>query len=190
MTATLITPPAIEPVSLAEAKAHLRVDGDDEDALIAATVSAARLHVEQATRRALIAQGWRIWMDAWPVSRVVELPLAPLISVDAVSVFDAAGDAEELDPATYEVDTVSVPGRIRLKGSPPAPEREMNGIAIDVTAGYGEEAGAVPAPLRQAIFQLAAHWYENRSAVTYDRAQGIAPLGVDALIAPYRVVAL
>jgi uncharacterized phiE125 gp8 family phage protein len=189
MTATLTTPPAIEPVSLAEAKTHLRVDEDTDDTLIAATITAARLHVEHATRRLLIAQAWRFWRDAWPTSRVIELPVTPLISVDAVWVIDKAGEETGLDEDSYEVDIVSVPGRIRF-GSTPAPGRDLNGIAIDVTAGFGEEPDAVPAPLRQAILQLVAHWYENRSAVSHDRTQGVAPLGVDALIAPYRLLAL
>lgn len=189
MTASLITPPAIEPISLAEAKAHLRVDSSAEDALIAATVSVARLYVEQATRRALIAQAWRIYRDAWPASRLIGIPLAPIVSVDAVSILDEAGGAVELDEATYEADTTSVPGRIRLTGRLPTPGRELGGIAIDVTAGYGTEATAVPAPLRQAILLLAAHWYENRDAVSRDRVT-VAPLGVDALIAPYRMLAL
>lgn len=190
MTATLITPPAAEPVSLAEAKVHLRVENDADDALIGATISAARLFVEQATRRVLIAQGWRIWRDTWPESRLIEIPLAPLIAVDAVSVIDDAGAETELDAGLFEVDTFSIPGRVHLIGSVPAPGTKLNGIVIDVTAGHGTDAEAVPTPLRQAILQLVAHWYENRSAVAYDRAQGIAPLGVDALIAPYRIVAL
>jgi len=189
MTATLITPPAVEPVSLAEAKAHLRVENDADDALIAATIFAARLFVEQATRRALISQGWRFWLDAWPASRTIEIPLAPLIAVEAVSVVGDAGVETELDEALYEVDSISVPGRIRITGSVPSPGRELNGVAIDVTAGYGADVDDVPAPLRQAILQLVAHWYENRSAIAPDRA-AIAPLGVEALIAPYRVLAL
>ena len=107
-----------------------------------------------------------------------------------ISVIDEAGEETELDEGLLEIDAISMLGRVRLIGSAPAPGRELNGIVIDVTAGYGTDAEAVPAPLRHAILQLVAHWYENRSAVTYDRAQGISPLGVDALIAPYRIVAL
>ena len=80
MTAALITPPALEPVSLAEAKAHLRIDGDDDDALVTAAIVAARVHVEAATRRALIEQGWRVYLDAWPRKRIVPIPIAPLLA--------------------------------------------------------------------------------------------------------------
>ncbi len=64
MTAALLTGPALEPVSLADVKAHLRIDGDDEDALLTAAIVSARVHVEAATRRVLIEQAWRIYLDA------------------------------------------------------------------------------------------------------------------------------
>ncbi len=64
MTAALITGPALEPVSLADVKAHLRVDTDDEDALLIAAIVSARVHVEAVTRRVLIEQSWRVYLDA------------------------------------------------------------------------------------------------------------------------------
>ena len=191
MTAALIVPPALEPVSLAEAKAHLRLDADDEDAWLAAAITAARVHVEAKTRRVLVEQGWRIYLDAWPKQRIVAVPIAPLITVDAVTVYDPAGDPIVVDPADYEADTVSVPGRLFL--SSPVPVlvgRAVNGIEIDVTAGYGPTSIDVPAPLRQAIMMLTAHWYEHRGAVGHDLAADVPPLGFDALIAPYRVLTL
>ena len=114
MTAALITGPAVEPVSLADAKAHLRVDSTDEDALLTAAIVSARVHVESATRRALIEQAWRIYLDAWPRKRIVRVPVAPLISVDAVTVYDSAGDPQVVDPEDYEADVVSAPARLVL----------------------------------------------------------------------------
>lgn len=191
MTAALITPPALEPVSLTDAKAHLRLDGADDDQLVAAAITAARVHVEAKTRRVLIEQGWRVYLDAWPKQRIVIIPVAPLLAVDGVTVFDPAGDPIIVDAADYEVDTVAVPGRLFL--SSPVPVlvgRAVNGIEIDVTAGYGPTSIDVPAPLRQAIMMLTAHWYEHRGAVGHDLAGDVPPLGFDALIAPYRVLSL
>ena len=66
----------------------------------------------------------------------------------------------------------------------------VNGIEIDVTAGYGPSGVDVPSPLRQAIMMLVAHWYEHRGAVGHDLATALTPQGFDALIAPYRVIRL
>ena len=191
MTAALITAPALEPVTLADAKAHLRLDSGDDDALLTAAIAAARVHVEALTRRCLIEQGWRVYLDRWPRRRIVTLVPAPLISVDAVTVYDANGDPAVVDADDYEVDTVAVPGRLVLSGSAPvAVGRAVNGIEIDVTAGYGPSSVDVPAPLRQAIMTLTAHWYEHRGVVGHDMAGAVPPHGFDALIAPYRMLSL
>jgi uncharacterized phiE125 gp8 family phage protein len=68
MPSILLTAPAAEPLSLAEAKAFLRVEHDDDDGVIAALIAGARLYVEGQTRRALLTQTWRLVLDAWPTS--------------------------------------------------------------------------------------------------------------------------
>jgi uncharacterized phiE125 gp8 family phage protein len=189
MTAALISGPALEPASLDEAKAHLRLDGDDDDALVTAAITAARVHVEAATRRVLIEQQWRIYLDAWPHGRIVTLPVAPLVSVDGVTVYDTNGDPVTVEEGNYETDAVSVPGRLVLSSSLPAiVGRAVNGIEIDVTAGYGPSGVDVPAPVCQAIMMLVAHWYEHRGAV--GEVGAATPLGFDALVAPYRILSL
>ena len=191
MTAALITAPALEPVTLADAKAHLRLDTDDDNQLLTAAIVAARVHVEALTRRLLIEQSWRVYLDQWPRKRIVRLTPAPLISVDVVTVYDAEGDPTVVSEDDYEVDTVAVPGRLVLSGTAPVVVgKAVNGIEIDVTAGYGPSSVDVPAPLRQAIMMLVAHWYEHRGAVGHDMAGAIPPLGFDALIAPYRILSL
>ncbi len=191
MTAALITAPALEPVTLADAKAHLRLDADDDDQLLNAAIVAARVHVEALTRRLLIEQGWRVYLDQWPKKRIVRLTPAPLISVDAVTVYDANGDPTVVSEDDYEVDAVAVPGRLVLSGAAPVVVgKAVNGIEIDVTAGYGPSSIEVPAPLRQAVMMLVAHWYEHRGVVGHDMAGAIPPLGFDALIAPYRILSL
>ncbi|HVY20471.1 MAG TPA: head-tail connector protein [Bauldia sp.] len=190
MTAALITPPAIEPVLLDDAKAYLRLDADDDDALVTAAITAARVHVEALTRRCLIEQSWRVYLDQWPRRRIVPLVPAPLISVESVTVYDAAGAPHVVDEDDYEVDTVSVPGCLLLSAAVPVAARQINGIEIELTAGYGPSSIDVPGPLRQAIMMLVAHWYEHRGVVGHDRAGEIPPHGFDALIAPYRILSL
>lgn len=188
MAMILTAAPAVEPVSLDEAKAHLRIDGSDEDTLVASLITAARIHVEASLARALITQSWTMVLDAWPDDRVVRLPLSPLQSVDEVRVLDAAGDPTVVPATDYFVDAVGSPPRlVRQSGALwLAPGQVANGIEIDFTAGHGNAAADVPPPLRQSIVQLVAHWFGTREPVIVGEPITVVPLGIGALIAPYR----
>jgi uncharacterized phiE125 gp8 family phage protein len=187
MSAILIDPPADEPLALAEAKAFLRVEHDDDDIVIVALIAAARLHVEAQTRRALLSQGWRLIRDAWPPSGRIAVTPAPVRAVAAARVYDGAGVAHDVDPQTFVVDAAQASLSFPPWSLSP-PGRAAAGIEIDVTVGYGDDADDVPEPLRQAIRMLVAHWYDHRGVLAAD---GTAmPQGVAALIAPYRTVSL
>lgn len=186
----LLTPPAVEPVSLSEIKLHLRIDGTTEDTLLNALITTARQHVEAITRQALIQQQWQLVLDDW-WDDVLELPLPPLVSVDAITYKDAAGTTNTLPSSDYIYETVGV-GRLRLAEGKAFPTVELHpfgAIKITFTAGYGTDAGSVPAPIRHAIKLLVGHYYENREAVIVERGANIMqlPMAVDALLAPYRV---
>jgi uncharacterized phiE125 gp8 family phage protein len=191
MSALLLTPPALEPVSLADAKHFLRVEHDNDDDVIAALTAAARVHVEAQTRRALIDQTWRLTRDVWPASgRLPVLPV-PLQEVTAIRVFDADGMPHLLDVETFAIDRVSAPAVLAFaRGAPPAPGKLTAGIEIDIVVGCGDEPDAVPAPLRQAIRILAAHWYENRGVIAASGEVAAMPQSVASLIAPFRVLSL
>ena len=183
----LITPPAIEPVSLADAKAHLRVDTDDEDALITRLISAARGMAELATGRAFITQTWRLWLDCWPDDWAIEIPRPPLIGVSSITMYDRDGNATVVDAGSYLVDAASIPGRIVFKSTvlPPVNLREANAIAVEFDAGYGADADDVPAGICEGVLAWIAHLYESRGdAVAAPCAQALA------MLAPYRVLAL
>ncbi len=188
MTLILVTPPAAEPVSLSDAKAFLKVEHDDEDALIGTLIAAARLHVEAAIRRVLVTQAWRLVLDGWPPGRRVEIPLSPVAAIDAVTVYDAEGGPSVLDASAFVADISSWPARLLVRDTL-SPGAAFNGVEIDFTAGYGDAAD-VPAPLAQAILQLVAHWYETREPVAFGGPAGEVPGTVAALIAPYRAVNL
>ena len=191
MSSILLIPPATEPVSLAEAKHYLRVEHADDDDLIAALIASARTHVEAQTRRALITQTWRHVRDTWPADgRIAVLP-APLQSLTAVRVYDEEGDAQAIDVQTFIVDTAPAPGVVSFPPwSAPAPGRATAGIELDTVVGYGDAATDVPEPLRLAIRQLVAHWYENRGVVAGGGGAASLPAGVSELLAPYRVLSL
>lgn len=183
MIPILLTGPAVEPLTLVEMKAYLRLDGTAEDDLVATLVTAARLTVEAHSRRILNTQTWRLVLDAWPAGGTVRVPLAPFAGLVAARVFDAAGMAETVPVEAFVVDTKSEPGRVILSPAVPGPGRPVNGIELDVSAGYGPAAADVPMPLRQAVRMVAARWFDHRG----DEPSLDGPMLADvALIAPYR----
>ena len=117
MALVLITAPTVEPVSLAEAKAHLRIDIDDDDTLIGGLITAARSHLENTARPklAMINQTWEYIADSWPASDTLELRPYPLQSVTSITYTDASAVATVFSAANYVVDTSTQPGRLRLK---------------------------------------------------------------------------
>lgn len=185
MTLMRTEAPGAEPVTLAQAKAHLRVSHASEDELIADLVRAAREEVERQTGIAMLAQSWRLVLDDWPAGRLVRLQRYPVRAVQTITVFDEAGDPTVLAASAYRVDTLSRPGRVLVEkplpvGSP------LNGIEVDFTAGFGEAAADVPDTLKRAVLLLVAHWFEFRGAVAPDEQPMSYPAGFDRLLAPFR----
>lgn len=185
MISYLLAGPALEPVTLAEAKAFLRVDDTTEDGLIETLVTAARLHVEATTGLALLSQSWRAVLDRWPAALAVRLPVAPLIGLASVTAYEEAGQAHAVPVAQFL--TEAAPARLLL---PPSIDgmpvlRARLGIEIDYTAGHGITAEDVPADLRQALLLLVGFWFEHR-----DSAREGTPAGFERLVGPHRSVRL
>ena len=188
MALVLTSGPPLEPVTVAEAKAHCRVDGTAEDTLIASLILTSRLHVETALGLALITQSWRLLLDCWPAAKDFELPLRPLQTIDEVRVLSAAGDPTIIAAGDYLADAASTPPRLVRTGVIwKQPGQVANGIEIDFTAGYGDAAADVPAPIRQAVLLLIAHWYEHRDPIDVGSSETIIPAVVSDLLAPYRL---
>lgn len=183
------TPPAAEPLTLAEMKVYLRVDHDNDDPLITDLIAAARELCESVTGRSLITRGYSLYLDEWPSCRALELPQLPLISVDQVNVYGADNSSDIFDAVNYTVDTAGLPGRLVLtEGAlPPLPGRVANGIEIQFTAGYGGDAADVPVLLRQGMKQAVAYMYENRGD---SRAAALNDSGAAGIFQPYRLASL
>jgi uncharacterized phiE125 gp8 family phage protein len=182
----LIGAPAVEPVSLAEAKSWLREDGGDEDQLIQALIVSARITLEAYTRRFFVTQSWRLILDAWPATvgamSTLAVPFAPFQSVTAIRVYDVNDVAQIVGAPSYRAPPASAGGRIAFTSAPPSPGRNADGIEVDFVAGYGSSASATPEPLRRAILTLVAHWREHRG----DDAEDALPKAVAQLAAPFR----
>lgn len=181
MLAIPIAGPAVEPVTTAELRTVLRLDDGAEDAFLAALIAAARRHVEDCCGRRLIEQSWRLTLDLWPRSRVVAIPLAPLMRIERVRLFDAQGQPFDLAPTLYRLDRLDPP-HLLLDAAAPGPGQAADGIQIDFVAGYGATAADVPPPLVQAVRMLVARWFEHRGD-----SSAPLPADISALIEPYRV---
>lgn len=190
----LITPPAIQPVTLAEAKLHLRVDHNDEDTLILGLIRAATEHLDGWTGilgRCLVEQVWRQDHDRF--ARQMSIPLGPVIAVQSITWRDPAGQLGTVPSGSYDLridETGNAVIRFDADYVFPTNLHESRAVAINFKAGYEANPGppatsTVPDPLKVAILLLVGHWYKNREAVS---ATGMAslPFAVEALIAPYR----
>lgn len=181
------TPPSASPVTLAEAKEHLRVDIDDEDTLIQSLIDAVVSHLDGwggVLGRCLLTQTWEIRLRSWPTC--IRLPF-PDVSAVEIRYVDTSGVEQTVSGALYEITQAPAGAVVEFKDDWTAPSYETDmaePITVDVTAGYGA-AGDVPAAIRQAILLLVGHYYENRMAVTEETLQ-VAPLAFKALLTPYR----
>lgn len=189
MIPVLIDGPNMEPVSLEDMQTFLRVDQTEENVLIQALITSARLIIEAQVRRIFIGQTWRFVRNQWPPDDHVPLPLGPVLNLIQVKVYNRNGIGSLVDASLYGLDKTLQPPCVVLNQNIPIPGRPVQGIEIDVRLGYGETVADVPQPLRQAIKMLVARWFENRGDIT-DYAPPVLPGDVLALIAPYRQIRL
>jgi len=186
--AELLSGPAAEPLTRAEAKAFLRVETDAEDTLIDALIAAARRHVEAESGRILMDQTWRFSLDRWPLRGIIPAPVAPVRTILEVTVAAADGTPVALPEGVLALVGDRAPALIRVSPAQVwAPLVSHGGIVITLAAGYGPLADDVPADLVQAVRLMLAHLYEHRDGPGDATA---LPAAARALIAPYRVVRL
>ena len=185
--------PILEPITLEEAKAHLRIDTPDEDALIQTLILTSRLHIEVALGLALLTQTWSCFFDLWPASHdSIALPVTPVQSVDSIRVYAADGTFLSLPSSDFIFDFVSSPARVMRKPGTvtPEPGRRLNGIEFATTCGFGAQHSDVPAPIRQALLLLVAHWYEHRDPGEIGTPDARVPAAVSELLSNYASVRL
>jgi uncharacterized phiE125 gp8 family phage protein len=185
------TAPATTPVSLTEAKLHLRVDHNDDDTLITSLIQAATDHLDGwagILGRCLVTQSWRQDFCDWPACRILRLPF-PDVTEATVKYFDDGNTENPVADAMVAVLSDTRGSFVRFSDAftyPGLYDDRADAVQVTITAGYGD-AAAVPTAIRAAILLLVGHWYANREAASAEAIEAL-PMVVDALLAPYRRV--
>ena len=187
---TRATGPAVEPLTVAEAKLHLRVDISDDDAYIGTLITAAREWVENYLDRTLITTQLILRAAEFPTEEL-ELARPPMVAsgtATAVVITYTLADTTTatLSTALYRVDRTSTPGNVApiINGTWPSDVIEdANAVAVTYWAGYGPTSASVPATIRHACLMLIGHWYESRSTVLVGVTSKPLEFAVESLLA-------
>lgn len=185
MSYKLITGPLTEPVSLAEAKLHLKIDSDTtDDNLISLLITAAREQAEMYTRRAFIAQTWELQEDCFEGGEIL-LEKTPVQSVTSIKYYDTNGVEQTLSTSVYGLNQADEPNEVYLKYGMvwPVVRGEENDVKIRFVAGYS----TVPASVKAAMLLIIGHLYENREDVVVGRQVNDLPKGSKYLLDPFRL---
>lgn len=185
-----VTGPATEPITLAEAKEHLRIDGTDRDAYIAALITVVRERLEEETRRAFITQQWTAWITGdFGIMSGVELPRPRLIADDFLLEYRNTNQTW-IPASSYGVLAGREPAQLWLTAIPSAVDApaHANDAVWRVTywAGYGEAGADVPGPIKAAMQLLLAHLHE-RPEILVSGSTIEMPKSMDWLLDSYRV---
>lgn len=179
-----VTEPVVEPVTIAEAKVHLRIDAGftDDDGYLQSLITASRYYVENYVDRTLLRTQLRMKLDLFPAWDL-PLPRPPLMADPVVIQYvpsDAAGVATFTN---FRTDRDATPGVLRPQwnGTWPSCRGAENDVTISWWAGYGTTGADVPVPARHAMLLILSHWYRNREAVSENRFAPV-PMSAETLL--------
>lgn len=185
----LATAPATEPITLAQAKAQVRVelDSTEYDDDLTSLIVESRQYLEAAVGRQLVTATWDLAIDSFPPSGRINVPLPPLQSVTWVKYYDADNTLQTLETSNYVVwSDGSEGGRIYQAADVlwPTTYTRPDAVQVRFVAGYGT-ADQVPAPLKRAMKLLLGHWFANREE-SIGGTMNVIPHGVDRVVAMFR----
>lgn len=188
----LVSAAAVTPVTLAEAKAHLRVDHNDEDTVITGLIAAATSYLDGwqgVLGQCLITQSWRQDFNDFPMT-ILRLPMSPVQSITSIVYRQDNGTETTMDAAKYRISTDAQGAFLELTVDEVWPVAGDRVDAVSVTAvyGYGDAETDVPQSIRHAILLLIGNWYENREAAVIGVQVAQLPMAVNALLMPHRRV--
>lgn len=188
------TPAAAEPLTLAEAKLHLRVDADEDNDLITALIVAAREFTENYCRRSWVRRTLELRLDCFRGE--ILLPRGPVSSIVNVNYVDAGGNLAVVGAGIYQSDLYAVVPRVcPVLGAtwPVTKTGSLNAVTVEYVAGYApsddsptDHARNVPAAAKAAMKLLIGGWYQNREHVVAS-APAVVPMAVKSLLAALEI---
>lgn len=184
----IVDAPSTTPITLAEVKEQLRVEGTDDDAILTRLIDVAVAYtdVRGALGQAMITQKWAQWVDSTP-PQSINLILGPVQGVTAVKYYDTDGALQTDDVNNYEVFGTEFATKIGPKSgfSWPVTQDRQDAIKIEYEIGYGDATTDVPQTIRHALLLMVGHWYDNREQTGYDELSNI-PFGFESLLNMHR----
>lgn len=200
MTFTIVVPPTIEPITLEEARMHLRLTADSnndsppiyshpEDLLVLSLISAARDYCEQNLMRSLALQTVETVLDDFPAG-AIELSGSPITQIVSIVYIDPDSNEQTLASSAYTLDNAQEPGRVLPVDTWPKTAGTTNAVHIRYETGYSSDSpnlNPIPPSIRQAMLLLIGHWYENREAVNIGNITTTLDLAVKSLLKPYQL---
>lgn len=201
----IVTQPSIEPISVVEAREHLRLDDDVDKSQIMSYIVATREWAENYTGRHFISrtmqmfldgatevdnplwEGMRTGIDVIDYNNSIEFPVSPVQSVSSIKYYNDSDAQSTWATTNYFVDVVSQPAKIVLRtgGTYPTDLRPANGLEINFTSGYGDNITDVPEAIRVAMLQYLTFMYEHRGDYDKDVKE---PTIIQSLLNPYRIL--
>lgn len=182
-----------EALPVTEFKDHLRLgtgfaDDDVQDIVLESYLRAALAAIEARTGKVLIQRRFSWTLTRWRDQGCQALPVAPVAAIVEIRTIDGSGNESIADPGSYRLERDSQRPCVVANGSwlPPIPSQGSVELVID--AGFNVLWADIPPDLGQAVFLLAAHYYEHRTAT--GSGEKIMPFGISLLIDRYRSVRL
>jgi uncharacterized phiE125 gp8 family phage protein len=185
----LKTAPTLTPVSLAEAKTHLRIDSSftADDDYITTLINVATSAAENYTNLAIMEQSWYLDIDSFPDYFNLLKGTLRVLTINSITYSDADNASQTLASANYFADGSIKPARIYFAPDATIPSTydKPNAVSVDFTLGF-TAASQVPAPIKQAVLLMVGTYYETRQTVS-DRTYKEIPQSAEYLLMPYRV---
>lgn len=178
MAIKLYSAPTVEPIAWAEMKTHLIIDDDADQAYVEGLITAARIHAEKTTNRAIIAQTWKRFLDAFPDEIICPRP--PLIAVDSIAYVDTDGADQTVTSTVYQVNAEIEPGRVKLDYSqswPSIRSSAYNPITVQCKCGY---AASFTANTTTDVLTVSGRVFTDADIVRLSNSGGTLPAGLAA----------